>query len=319
VSAGLTRSAKLVGFGALALVLSAITIVAVLDFRREQHRAEWQELVVYGMTQNPARIVAVMDLSDEIDESSGVAKSRRNPGVVWTHNDSGNSARIFGLLPEKGVVATIRLASAPVLDWEDIAVGPCPWHLETPCVFVGDIGDNFRVRSSVAVIVFEEPDLNARRDAHFETDWSAAKLRYPSGAANAEALAVTESGDVLIVTKRDGVPAQVFRVPRADLAAGLHGPPVVMHPYGTVEVRWNAEVTAATWSERGELVVRTYYEIFFWHREGDGWSQSRPSCFVGHAGQLGEGLEEVRDGVLYLSREATRDAPPTIDLAICPV
>lgn len=313
------RLAKVAGFGTLATVLLAVTIVAVLDWRRQAHRANWQDLVAYGMTLNPASIVAVMDLPAEIDESSGVATSRRNPGVLWTHNDSGDRARVFGLLPGRGLIATIRLANAPAADWEDIAVGPCPWDLGTSCVFVGDIGDNFRVRSSVAVIVFEEPDLDVRKDAHFESNWSVATLRYPARAENAEGLAVTESGDLLIVTKHDGVPAQVFRVPRAELADALQGPPGLMQPHGTIEVRWNSFVTAATWSKRGELVVRTYYEVFFWRREGDGWSQSRPPCFIGHAGPAGEGLEEARDGVLYLSREATREAPPTLHLAVCPV
>jgi len=31
--------------------------------------------------------------SDEIVESSGIIKSKKYPGVFWTHNDSGDSAR----------------------------------------------------------------------------------------------------------------------------------------------------------------------------------------------------------------------------------
>ena len=34
---------------------------------------------------------------DQITESSGLVKSRKYPSVYWTHNDSGDSARIFAI------------------------------------------------------------------------------------------------------------------------------------------------------------------------------------------------------------------------------
>src|SRR5438477_556362 len=44
----------------------------------------------------------ICDLPDErIDESSGLAASRKYPGCLWTHNDSGDSARLF-LLDAQG-------------------------------------------------------------------------------------------------------------------------------------------------------------------------------------------------------------------------
>ena len=33
----------------------------------------------------------------DLAESSGLAISRRNPGVLWSHNDSGNAAVLFAL------------------------------------------------------------------------------------------------------------------------------------------------------------------------------------------------------------------------------
>src|SRR5581483_4478856 len=35
-----------------------------------------------------------------IDESSGLAASRRHPGIVYTFNDSGGSPRVFALGPD---------------------------------------------------------------------------------------------------------------------------------------------------------------------------------------------------------------------------
>ena len=35
--------------------------------------------------------------SSYVDEASGLAGSRKNPYVLWTHNDKGDSARIFAM------------------------------------------------------------------------------------------------------------------------------------------------------------------------------------------------------------------------------
>ena len=32
-----------------------------------------------------------------INEASGIVASRKNPGVLWTHNDSGNDAKIYAI------------------------------------------------------------------------------------------------------------------------------------------------------------------------------------------------------------------------------
>ena len=65
-----------------------------------------------------------------IDESSGLAASRRFPGVLWTHNDSKATPdnRIVGVDVNNGCarVATIRVTGAVNRDWEDIAIRYTP-------------------------------------------------------------------------------------------------------------------------------------------------------------------------------------------------
>ena len=76
-------------------------------------------------------------------ETSGLAASRVHPNVLYAHNDSGDSARIFVVGTNGAAQGVVSVTGAPAVDWEDIAVGKCP---SGSCVFVGDIGDNDKVR-----------------------------------------------------------------------------------------------------------------------------------------------------------------------------
>ena len=73
-----------------------------------------------------------------LSEASGLALSRRVPGRLWTHNDSGEPV-VVALDARGSVTGRIRLMGAAVEDWEAIAVGPCGTG---SCLHVGDIGDN---------------------------------------------------------------------------------------------------------------------------------------------------------------------------------
>ncbi|MBX7197656.1 MAG: hypothetical protein K1X94_36760, partial [Sandaracinaceae bacterium] len=71
-----------------------------------------------------------------LTETSGLAASRKNPGVLYAHNDSGDTARIFALDEKGALLGQIDFGGASATDWEDLAVGPCGG---TTCVFVGDV------------------------------------------------------------------------------------------------------------------------------------------------------------------------------------
>jgi hypothetical protein len=74
-------------------------------------------------------------------ELSGLAASRRNLDVLWTHND-GSRDRLYALRLDGTLLATWRL-NQTVDDLEDLAIGPGP----TPGVtylYVGDIGGEHR-------------------------------------------------------------------------------------------------------------------------------------------------------------------------------
>ena len=60
-----------------------------------------------------------------IGESSGVAVSRTYPGVLWTHNDSGDDAVLYAIDMAGNLIGRFPVSGARNRDWEDIDLGPC--------------------------------------------------------------------------------------------------------------------------------------------------------------------------------------------------
>ncbi|MBI4852441.1 MAG: hypothetical protein HY819_11660 [Acidobacteria bacterium] len=143
----------------------------------------------------------------DINESSGVVASRLNPGVYWTHNDSGDGPFIyaFDLAGKKKGVWKVKGAQA--LDWEDIAIGPGPKPGKS-YLYTGDIGDNLRLRAELTIYQFLEPkvsqeDANVlKSNAKSTKKANIIRLKYPDGVYDAEALLIhPKSGDLYIITK----------------------------------------------------------------------------------------------------------------------
>src|SRR5688572_29419145 len=91
-------------------------------------------------------------------EASGAAASRRHPGVIWTHNDSGDPA-VFAFDAGGKARGRVTVSGATVTDWEDIALGPCP---QGSCLYIADIGDNDRARKQITIYRVPEPALDAQ-------------------------------------------------------------------------------------------------------------------------------------------------------------
>lgn len=213
----------------------------------------------------PAR--RLCDLSDErINESSGLAASRRHPGFLWTHNDSGDGPRLFlvGIAGQKRgqTAAVVTLQGAQALDWEDMAVagtGSGAW------VYAGDIGDNGQRRRDITIFRFREPPLPLTGDAPDLTlPCERLTLRYPDGAHDAEALLATTDGHLLIVTKNADV-SLVFMTPRPFVA----GAKQTLERIGQVRLEgesWPGRlITGGDLSPDGtRLVLRTYTAAHEW-------------------------------------------------------
>lgn len=74
-----------------------------------------------------------------IDEASGIAASRIHKDIIYTHNDGGDTTRLFAVDVNDGsLVATLGISGADHYDWEDIAIGPCPDN--SSCIYIADAG-----------------------------------------------------------------------------------------------------------------------------------------------------------------------------------
>ena len=165
-----------------------------------QQRAKKSGGNTYGA---PVQVALLKDTV--IKESSGLAASRKIPGVYWTHNDSGDGPFIYAF-DTRGVLRGVwRVAGASAYDWEDMAAGPGPIGGKN-YLYIGDIGDNGEKRSEVIVYRVPEPVVGTANNAKaksFSTEPpEAIHLRYPDGAHDAEALLVhPTTGTIYIVTK----------------------------------------------------------------------------------------------------------------------
>jgi len=179
-------------------------------------------------------------------ESSGLAGSQRQAGVLWTHNDSGDAARLFAIGRDGRVLATLQLAGVRARDWEAMAAGRDDHG--APALFVGDIGDNQDVWPSVTVYRVAEParlhDATVRAERF--------RLRYADGPRNAEALLVDPRGNRLYVASKDEAGGSLYQAP-AELRSDRVN---LLRRVGRVP----AQVTDGAWSPDGRTIVLRDYQ-----------------------------------------------------------
>ena len=174
-------------------------------------------LVVPASAQEQDQAVVATRLADpRIVESSGLAVSRRHPGVVWTHNDSGDEARLFAVGSDGRTRAVLTLAGAQARDWEALAAGRD--DRGRPALFAGDIGDNNGVWPEVAVYRVAEPVV--LRDATVPA--VRYRLRYADGPHNAEALLADPRSNRLYVATKAESGGGLYRAPARLDPAGVN-------------------------------------------------------------------------------------------------
>ena len=229
-----------------------------------------------GRAHAPRVLEELGPLPPELRESSGIAVSRTQPGVLWSHNDSGDAPTLYAINLKGQLLAKVAVEDAVALDWEDIAAGTCPGDDASPqpCLYVADTGNNNRSRDVLTVFVVAEPMISGADPTRpLPVKARSFRYRYPDQPEDAEAIAVLPNGDVTIVTKGRTPTISFFGLPRADVARAVTSGEVLTAAYqGDSGIapdqglgRW---VTAAAMSPDGmTLAVRTYSEIFFYAAE----------------------------------------------------
>ncbi|NQU24558.1 MAG: hypothetical protein HQ567_25015 [Candidatus Nealsonbacteria bacterium] len=136
-----------------------------------------------------------------IDESSGLACSRSRPGLFWTHNDSGDLARLYALDRQGKDLGWCDLKDVQAFDFEDVAsFSRDGKHY----LLVGDTGNNGLAATIQILYLIEEPPIDADKGVSLaETPIvQVINYSYEDDHRNCEALAIDPSDrTILLVTK----------------------------------------------------------------------------------------------------------------------
>lgn len=244
--------------------------------------------------------------NDAINEASGLAAGRNSPGILWTHNDSGDSARVFAIDTLGKDRGEWILNGATNRDWEDIAVGPGPEE-GISYIYVGEIGDNNAQYPTKRIYRVPEPKV-AVTDAprrHELDGVETITVEYPDGARDAETLLIDPvTRDLFIVSKRESS-VRVYRAPYPQSTTET----IRLEHVLTLEEK--TFITGGDISPDGSgILLKDYTAAYLWKRE--------PKTTVGEAfaGSFspvpytlepqGEAIAWSRDGTAYytISEEA---------------
>ena len=263
---------------------------------------------------------------DRITESSGASTGSVSDGWFFTHNDSGDEARFFVVDRLCRTLATHTLPGVDSDDWEDMARGPDENGASS--LWLGDIGDNYMMRSEIVVYRVPEPKVNPRRTGVEVTTPAAAafRLRYEDVAHDAEALLVHPvTGRLYVVTKTYWGEAHVYAAPstlRTDAVNVLTRVADMAFPAtGTSggesigPAAPQMATTGADFSPAGDkLVIRTYTDAYEWAvADGDVAGAvaptNRPVRTALPSTTQGEAVTYSRDGASLLVTTEGRNAP----------
>ncbi|HSW02117.1 MAG TPA: hypothetical protein VLI39_18270 [Sedimentisphaerales bacterium] len=232
--------------------------------------------------------------SDLIREASGIVASRQNPGVLWVHNDSGDSARIFAINEKGEFLGTCEIAGATARDWEDIAVGPGPYP-NRQYLYIGDIGDNRGKYPDVTVYRVAEPKVDPTSPSGRMTIGPADAIRftYPGGPRDAETLLVDPlTRDLYILSKREFF-SKVYQAP---------------YPQSTTERTELKQVAALPWGfavagdvspDGRRVIIRGMFNASLWDRAP---GQPLWQAFAGRQTPLPLMQERQGEGICFDAR-----------------
>jgi len=208
----------------------------------------------------PGRRVGIVQ-SELIREASGLVASRQSPGVLWVHNDSGDSARVFAIDTQGKFLGTCHLRGAVARDWEDIAIGPGP-DPNRQYLYIGDIGDNRAKYPDITVYRVPEPAVNPSSSFGEMTIGppDAIRLTYPDGPRDAETLLVDPlTRDLFVISKREFF-SKVYRAPWPQSTTQ----PTRMERVATLP--WGFAVAGDVSPDGRRVIVRGMFNASLWVR-----------------------------------------------------
>jgi len=179
-----------------------------------------------------------------INETSGIADSKKNAGYLWAQEDGGNPTQLYLIKHEGTVEKKIHIKGTVNRDWEDMV-------LAGNDIYIGEIGDNNEVYPEYAFYKFAEPALSVDTISNIDT----IRFRYPDGSHDAEAFLVDPSSNIIyIITKRDN-PSRIYKLTPPFTSATIHTAEAAGQlPYSGV-------VSAALSPDGKEIIIKTYFSL----------------------------------------------------------
>lgn len=255
---------------------------------------------------------------DAVTESSGVAASRCNTGVYWTHNDSGDDAFLYAFNLQGEKLGVWRVPGAKSVDWEDIAAFR---DREGKCfLYVGDTGNNKRTRGELTIYKVPEPivspgDKDSNRSRPLWTEPAdAIKIGYPGIRHDAETLMVhPQTGDIYVLTKSYTHEASLYKL------SAPYDPEKVnpMEPLGTISVPAfpNGTLTGGDISPDGlRVAICDYFNAYELVLPGttknfdEIWKQTPQVIELGPR-KTGESIGYSADGKFLIAGSEGRNSP----------
>jgi hypothetical protein len=290
----------------------------------------------FGALPSLTRTVPVHGRRDLV-ESSAAATSARQPGIVFTINDSGNEPFLFALDTTGADRGAWRITGATNVDWESLATGPCgadtagsgAARTARSCLYIGDTGDNDSVHQTRVIYRVAEPDADS---AGTLGALAAERLtyRYSGGPRDVESMYVTREGRINLITKRalKGAGGAIRPVLVHTIDPSAWGAPDVATAVLTDSLAivptpgpFRQPTDAALSPDSRFLAVRTYFQIYVFAMDSVSGTVRRdvsPAlCNVsGLEERVGEGLAWLSGARLVLTSEG-RNEP--LHIVQCPL
>lgn len=265
---------KILSFSAL-----LIAFISACNSKGPSHKA-------VDNTPFEAGVVTGIITEELLEEASGIVPSIKNSNYLWTHNDSGDDARLF-LIDKTGKrIATVNLAGANNRDWEDIAIGQGP-NGKT-YLYIADIGDNEAENKYKYIYRVEEPllDLTKTTDTTL-SNIEKITFEYPDGVRDAESMMIDPiTQDLFVISKRE-LKCNVYRlaspqpinqpilaelvIERIEFEKTINGDTIRngdeilikgYHP------KYYYQIVGADVSLKGdEVLVKSYSSVYYWKRK----------------------------------------------------
>jgi glycine cleavage system H lipoate-binding protein len=208
----------------------------------------------------------VCPLPTETKESSGLVIE--SPNRFWTHNDSGDKARLYQFDSTGILRRTIVVKKADNVDWEDITL-----DAQRRNFYIGDFGNNAQNRTDLAIYKIPIP---LSPTTFFQTDTVTAEkiafsypdqLKFPPVDSlkyfDAEAFIATADSIYIFTKDFDVTPykgkTRIYRVPTQ---AGTYIAQLVHVHETDGSWKYNGAITSATQSTDGKTLLMSYQKLW---------------------------------------------------------